>query len=375
MKSRSTIVFVCLGAVTGALVLGSSLQGCQDNGTGGTGGGGANPSTTSTGTTNPSTTSTMSTTSSSTSSMNTTSSTSTGTSSYVDVTVEQITNAGAAGHVGEGTAVQLKGVVAMSHKFLISQSKNNSCLWGVFLSAPGLTETKEYSGILATSYGTNATVSDGGTKAFCPVPGKTGPAGDAFPDDLKPGDVFDVRGSTSYFNINIPAPGSCTDPGESMDKQWQISKINPGDVTKTGTAALPAPHALAAADLTTLASQSAQDFYDKWGGVKVRATNGTPEIVTPDGGPNAGMPGIVGNFGTITLTGSNVQIVDKIYYQGLLAQSDICHKTPVYANQSTTFTQIDGFVYLNFCTWSIAPDNRCVDYQPPSDDCAGNTCP
>jgi hypothetical protein len=372
MKSRSTMVFACMSALTGALVLGSSLQGCQDGGTGTGGGGGT---TTSNGTTNPTTTTsgTQSTTSSTGSTMNTTSSTTSGGGTYTEVTVDQITNSAASGHVGEKTAVELKGVVAMSHKFLISQSKtSNSCLWGIFLSAPGLTETKEYTGILATSYGTMATVADGGTKAFCPVPGVTGPAGDAFPDDVKPGDVFDVKGKTSYFNINNVSAGSCSKPTDSMDKQWQVSQINPGDVTKTGTATPPTPHALSAADITTLVSQNAQDFYDKWGGVKVRVTNVT---ATPQAGQDGGTQ-ITDQYGHILLAGSNLQVGDKLYYQGLLAsKKDPCHMGPAYANPMTMFTQIDGFVYLDFCTWNIQPDNRCVDLQPPSDDCAGNTCP
>lgn len=75
------------------------------------------------------------------------------------------------------------------------------------------------------------------------------------------------------------------------------------------------------------------------------------------------------------LTGSNLYVGDKLYYQGLLAKTDVCHKGPTYADPATTFTRIDGFSFLDYCTWSLEPDDRCADLDPASDDCAANTCP
>jgi hypothetical protein len=86
--------------------------------------------------------------------------------------------------------------------------------------------------------------------------------------------------------------------------------------------------------------------------------------------------GIVQQYGKITLSPSNAQIGDKVYYQGLLnSLGDPCHSTPAYATPPATFTQVDGFVYLDFCTWSIEPSSRCQDFQPASDDCGTTTCP
>jgi hypothetical protein len=278
-------------------------------------------------------------------------------------TVKDITT----GNIGPKIAVELKGVVAMSPIFLVSQSKTSmSCLWGVFVSDPITGEAQANTGILVVSYGTMATINDGGTKAFCPVPGAngTGPTGSAIPDDTKPGDVLDVIGqSDSYI------PTSCgTNPGDSTVPGYQVSKTT--SVTKTGTATPPTPHTLTDADMASLSGQTATAFYNQWGGVKIAMKNVTS---TPQTNGDAGTA-ITDQYGNIILSPHNVQVSDKIYYQGLLAKNDVCHKGPVYANATTTFTEVDGFVYLNFCTWEVLPENRCKDLTPGSDDCAGATC-
>lgn len=361
MKSRSQVMFLGLSALTGALVVGSVTEGCQSGGTGtgGAGGTGTTNSTNST-STNPPDTSTSGTTNPTTSTTNSTTSTGGG----MMTTVHDITT----GAVGQKVAVELKGVVATSHIFLVSQSStSNSCLWGVFVSDPITGEAQANSGILVVSYGTMATVNDGGTKAFCPVPGPNGtaPTGSAIPDDTAPGDVLDVIGQSDKFVLS-----SCgSKPNETTIGQFQVSKTTM--VTKTGTATPPTPHVLTDSELTTLAAQTDQTFYDKWGGVKLAAKNVTS---VPQASGDAGTNSITDGFGNIFLMGSNAQVSDKVYYQGLLAKNDVCHKGPVYANATTTFTEIDAPLYLNFCTWSLVPTNRCKDFNPASDDCAGATC-
>ena len=366
---HGALFFLGTGTLSLVLAATSGLTGCQTDTTGtgatgtttvgGAGGGGGTTTTTGSNTNSTGTTSNTGGTG------NTTT-----TTAATEVTIQQITDPGATGHVGKDVPVKVKGVVAMTRKFLVSKSNaTGSCLWGVFVSAPGLTETAANTGILAVSYGTPAEFTDAGAGPFCPTIEKGDPAGDAFPDDVKPGDIVDIIGKTTSF-----IPSSCgTKPGESTIAQPQIGFIDPGNVTRTGSGAVPTPHELTQAELDTLAKQTDADFYTKWSGVKIRVKNQTPVLVTPMGGT---MPGIVGDFGKITLAGSNAQVGDKIYYQGLLnSLMDPCHMTPAYANTATVFTQIDGLVYLNFCTWDIEPSNRCVDLQPPSDNCMGNLCP
>jgi hypothetical protein len=283
-----------------------------------------------------------------------------------DVTIADVTK----GAVVKGTSVTVKNVVTMSQKFLVSKSLAGTCLYGVFVSAPGLIETEPYSGILVVSKGNNATIPPGQTTSYCgklsnrvagdPVPG------DAIPDDVKPGDVLNVTGTADSFLLNQCA----TEPNGSTVPQRQISFAC--NVTRTGTAAVPAPRAFTAAtNVAALASPTNAAFHDQWGGVFVRVSNVKPSL-QPD--PNGGtIPVVVGPFGVIKLEGSNLEVGDKVYYRGY--DNSICHDGPVYSDTNVAWSYIDGFSYMNFCTWGLQPNNRCKDFNPPSDDCNGLICP
>ena len=275
------------------------------------------------------------------------------------VTLEQVTNQAAPGAVGKGTPVTVKGVVATTRKFLVSQSNSGNCLWGVFVSAPGITETAPYSGVMVVSYGIPAEIPPGGNKAFCPklssqAPGDKAP-GDAIPDDTMPGDVLDVTGTADYFLLSNCA----AEVNGSKVAQRQISFTC--GVTKTGTAPVPAAHVFTdPADIAKLASPTDTAFHDQWGGVRVRASMVKP---LPDA-----MGALVSKFGEVTMEGSNLVAGDKIYYRGY--EADKCFKGPVFTDPNTTFNFVEGVQYLNFCTWGMQPSNKCADFDPASEDCA-----
>ncbi|MGC4119822.1 MAG: hypothetical protein QM765_35655 [Myxococcales bacterium] len=271
----------------------------------------------------------------------------------IKTTISDITT----GTVGVGVNVNLEGVVAMSRKFLVSLTiSTNSCLWGVFVSAPGLTETAANTGILVASYGTPATIPPGGTKAYCPIPPQT-PAGDAIPEDVKPGDVLNVVGKTAYY-----LPASCASSGGSSVSGFQVSAAT--QATKVGTAPLPAPHVLSGAEIAQLAAQSDKAFHDAWGGVKVRVENVTSV-------PQSGA--FTDTYGAFYVSGDNLRVGSKVFYQGLLKATDPCRAGVSQPNPATTFTRVDGFAYLDFCTWSLEPNDKCADLVPPSSDCASAT--
>lgn len=64
-----------------------------------------------------------------------------------------------------------------------------------------------------------------------------------------------------------------------------------------------------------------------------------------------------------------LEIGPRLDYHGIQAPS-FCFGAPVYANLTTTFSAIEGIGTHNFCTWVFTPTNRCLDFSPPSDDCA-----
>lgn len=277
-------------------------------------------------------------------------------------TVQDITT----GAVGPGVKVSVNGVVAMSQKWLVSKSSTGSCLWGVFVSAPGLTTTGPNTGLLALSYGTPAAIPEGGNTAFCPVLGVE-PAGDMIPDNVKPGDVLDLVGVTAVF----PNPPNCNAPNPDN----QVGMLQLGQVCKAelkGTAAVPAPAVLSGADAAKLASTTDKAFHDQWGAVKVRLENVADDNVGD----------VVGDFGVIKLA-NGVEVGNKISYRGYLASSNQCHASLEYTTPGMTFTRIDGFHYLNFCSWGLQIDDKCADLDPPSMDqlegggplcTAGGTC-
>jgi hypothetical protein len=359
-------MFLGTGLLTGSVAIASTMAGCQSNTTSSsttTSSGGGSSTTSGTGGNTTGTGGNATGTGG-----NTTGTggdtTGTGGTMVEETTIKDITT----NKVGPGLKVKLSGVVAMSQKFLVSKgSASGSCLWGVFVSAPNLTTTEPNSGILVVNYGDNATIDDGGSQAFCPRLG-IDPIGDKIPDDTKPGDVLDVIGETSYFLL----PNCASQAGGSTVAEFQIAKGS--SVTKTGTATPPAPYVLSKAEIDQAADQNDQAFHDKWGGVKVAVAN----VVSEPQSDGMGGMAITDSFGHLLVhdktiaapTAANkLQVGDKLYYRGYLANSNACYDGPVYANPITELTHIEGFVYLDFCTWNLQPNDKCADLSPSSDDC------
>lgn len=270
-----------------------------------------------------------------------------------EATIEGITT----GQFGPGAKVTVNGVVAMSHKFLVSKSSStNNCLWGVFVSSPGLTQTQANSGLLILSYGFKAEIPDGGDTAFCPRLGQD-PAGDKIPDNVKPGDVLDVVGTVNRF----PQDPNCTPPNPPN----QVGMLQLGSVCQAnivGQATPPTPKVLTPAEIQSLTSTTDQAFHDQWGGVKVRMEN---VGVEPQGGL------VVGDFGIIKLD-NGVEVGDRIYYRGY--SNNVCHKAPVFTDTNIVYDRVDGFHYLAFCTWGVQTNDKCADFSPRSQDCTMATC-
>lgn len=304
------------------------------------------------------------------------------------VTIEEITT----GAVARDTVVELKGVVAVSQKFFIDNTRSGACLWGVFVSSPDLTETTANSGILAVSRSEAST--DGNGHIVCPSL-ESSSAGDPFPDSVAPGDVFDIIGETTYFSSS-----SCSDacgdlvcdpastPPETAENcrqdcgaspeliaqsgvgQYQVEWIK--SVTPRGHVEPPNPHVLTTEEAMKLSSPTETDFFHKWGGVKVRLEGAFAPVLRTDA---MGEDVVVGSYGNIHLEGGPVQVGDKIYYIG--GAQGACHKGPIYSNVNVVFNRVDGFIYNNFCIWSLQPANKCIDLDPPSEDCVadGLMCP
>ena len=274
-------------------------------------------------------------------------------------TIQDITT----GVVGTGVPVKVSGAVVMSQKFLVSKSSSGNCLWGIYISAPGLQTTAPNTGILALNYGTPASVPDGGTTAYCPkLDDPNESPGDKIPDQIQPGDVVDLIGETDKFLLNQCA----TEDAGAQVGQFQLSKVCQVTVVSQG-GAVPAPAVMTTQQLAQIPSPTDSAFHDSWGGVKVQinAPSAQPSGV---GGGNS----VVGNYGVITLDQDDIQVGDKIYYRGY-QKSQVCHAGPVF-NGATTWTSIEGFHYLDYCTWDVQVNDKCADFAPRSTDCTADTC-
>jgi hypothetical protein len=274
-------------------------------------------------------------------------------------TIQDITT----GAVGTGVAVTVTGAVVMSQKYLVTTSGSGNCLWGVFVSAPGLPTTAANTGILAVSYGNPATIPDGGTKAYCPkIDDNSAVTGDAIPDQVQPGDVVTIIGTTDKFLLNNCA----TEDAGAAVGQFQIAQVCSVTVTQSG-GAVPAPAVISGADLARLSSPTDTEFHDQWGGVKVRI-NAPSAQASGVGGGNS----VVGDYGIITLDQNDIQVGDGIYYRGY-QKSNPCYAGPVF-DGPMTWTSIDGFSVLDYCTWGLAVNDKCSDFNPQSTDCTVATC-
>ena len=272
------------------------------------------------------------------------------------VTIAQITDPTASGFV-TGTQVRLSGLVATTIKFEVSKSSAGECSWGVFLSTPGLTVAAPHSAILTINNGTPASASDGGP-AQCPTLQANQPAGDLFPDDTLPGDVFDIVG----FATSV-APSACVAsagavPNMSTVGQYQLNALSAVTRTSRG-AAVPAPYVFTAGDAASLSAGQDATFLGEWGGALVTVEN--LMAVEQQGS-------LVDAYGHLLLS-DGLQIGDKLYFVKSVAATDSCYAGPDFAN-TPTFSSISGIVYLDYCTWGIDPLDKCNDFVPPSNDCA-----
>jgi hypothetical protein len=263
--------------------------------------------------------------------------------------------------------VNVEGAVVMSQKFLVSKSSSGTCLYGVFISSPGLAETAPYSGIMVVAKGAPAVIPPGQNTAYCgkisnrfaddPLPG------DVIPDDIKPGEIVNLSGTADSFLL-----GACANEVDgSKVAQKQISFTCKFE--RTGkTATPPAPHAFTTVeDYAKLASPTDTVFHDQWGGVKVRVGDVTA-VPQADPGGGSGMV-VVGQYGIIKFNEGTLQAGDKLYYRGYDKQT--CFTGPMFSDVTIKWTAVDGCYYMNYCTWELEPNNKCVAFSPASAECCG----
>ncbi len=244
------------------------------------------------------------------------------------------------GQVRGKVPVALGPLVASSQKFLVSEAKSGSCLWGAFVAEPG--RSGAGSGLFVVSFGAPHTEGEA-----C-LPGS-----DGLPDDLRPGDSLELEGRLDEY-----APSTCD--GTAPAQQLRIDVACPA---RRG-AAQPPPEAAvidrALAD--RLAAGKDARLLRDWSGALV-TLDGASALQDVDDG-DAVFP-----FGVIRLEQTALEVHSRLYYFDLSEGGPRdASKAPHY-RYPTAFQTLSGVVFLDYCTWVLAPRDRCRDLAPASDGC------
>ena len=244
------------------------------------------------------------------------------------------------GRVRASVSVSVGDLVASSQKFLVSEAKSGSCLWGAF--AASATTNGAGSGLFLVSFG--APHAEG---AACVA------GADGLPDDLAPGDSLRVEGKLEDY---VPAACSGTAPAQ----QLLIEAACPVQRKRGGSA--PAPANLDFALASRLALGKDAQLLRDWSGALVRLEAASAVQDTDDG--DAVFP-----FGVVRLAETSLEVHSKLYYFDLSEGGPrVAAKAPHYA-YPTAFRSITGIVFLDYCSWVLAPRDRCADVAPPSQGC------
>ena len=244
------------------------------------------------------------------------------------------------GRVRGTVAVSVEPLVASSQKFLVSEAKSGSCLWGAFAAAPG--RTGAGTGLFLVSYG--AAHVEGEACA---------PGSDGLPDDLAPGDSLEVEGRLDEY---VPSTCSGTAPAQQL-------RIDAACPARRGAAqALPEAAVLEPALADRLAAGKDAQLLRDWGGALVQL-EAVSALQDGDDG-DAVFP-----FGVIRLEQTALEVHSRLYYFDLGDGGPRASAKAPHFRFPAAFQSLSGVVFLDYCTWVLAPRDRCHDLSPPSEGC------
>ncbi len=241
------------------------------------------------------------------------------------------------GRVREQVPVAVGPLVSSSQKFLVSEAKSGSCLWGAYVRDP----ERAGSGLLLVSYGPKHQAEEA-----------CRPGQDGLPDDLLPGDVVQARGWLAAF-----VPAACS--GVAPAQQLRIDPACP--LRRTGNVPPPEPQLIDVALADRLAQGSDPALLRKWGGALVRLES-VSAVADPEDG-DAVFP-----FGVVKLEQTRLELRSRLYYFDLREGGPRANAKAPHYDYPTTFASVTGLVLLDYCNWVLAPRDSCVD--APS----GRTC-
>ena len=252
-----------------------------------------------------------------------------------NVTLEQIHS----GQVRAGVVVDAGRLVATSQKFLVSEAKSGSCLWGAL--AADSRRQGAGSGLFLVSFGPPH------------AEGETCQSGaDALPDDLAPGDV--VRG---IGKVQDYVPAAC----DEVAPMQQLVLDAGCPLQRSGAAPVPEPSPIDLDLADRLAAGKDAELMRQWGGALVRLTQVSARV---DEDGDAVFP-----FGVVRLAETSLELHSRLYYFDLTEGGPRSPGKAPRFSYPTAFQAVSGAVFLDYCSWVLAPRNRCTDLVPASGGC------
>jgi hypothetical protein len=246
-----------------------------------------------------------------------------------------------AGRVRDDVPVAVGPLVVSSQKFLVSEAKSGSCLWGAFAADPA--RAGAGSGLLLVSFGAKH------------EPGEGCRAGhDGLPDDLTRGDLVEARGWSDAF-----APAAC----DGIAPAQQLRIESSCGLRRTGRIAPPEPQTIDAALADRIAQGNDPALLRSWGGALVRLES-VSALVDPDDGDG------VFPFGVVKLAETRLEVSSRLYYFDLGEGGPRASVKSPHYEFPTSFASVTGLVLLDYCRWVLAPRDRCAD-TPTGQACAG----
>lgn len=252
-----------------------------------------------------------------------------------EVTLDEIR----AGAVRSNARVRLD-AVATSQKFLVSHSSSGRCLFGAFVGGEPAPDGPR--GALVVAYGADA-----------PQNQPCAPGHDAIPDDLTPGDAVSAIGYATTY-----APGTCG----SVTPAPQLMVDSGCSLARAARRVLPVPYVLSPDEATRLATGTDAAFVRRFAGGLVRLEN--VSTVRPSEGT-----GSVGPYGVVRFAETSLELHNDLEYGDLTLGGPGDGAKSLAVAYPATFTTVTGLVYLDYCTWALAPRSRCTDLDPASDNC------
>jgi hypothetical protein len=243
------------------------------------------------------------------------------------------------GAVRLGATVSVE-ATATSQKFLVSHASSGSCLFGAYVGVEP--DGGEPRGLLLVSYGDDA-----------PEDEACAPGRDGIPDDLRPGDGVIAAGRFSSY-----VPSSCSGTAESPQLLIDATCA----LARRGSGEPPAAVPLSFEQADDLALGTDEALLRRWSAGLVRLENARAL-------PNEDGTGVVGPYGVVRLAETRLPVTNDIGYGDLsLTGPGDPDKSLRFANP-TTFRSVTGIVHLDYCAWSLAPRDRCSDFDPASAGC------